>query len=69
MALLAYIIIRGSSDDVFFKFQEGQPIIESKFTSHVRAALLQSDYHMINLQVIASALELQQHLPGQELKT
>ena len=41
---MAYIIIRGSSDDAFFKFQEGQPIMESKFTSHVRADPLQSDY-------------------------
>ena len=39
-----------------------------EFTSHVRAALLQSDYHVTNLQVIASALELQQQLPGQELR-
>ena len=65
---MAYIITKGSSDDAFFKFQEGQPIIDSKFTSHVRAALLQSDYHMINLKVIASELELQQQLPGQELR-
>ena len=38
-AAVAYMVMRGSSNGPFFKFQDSQPLTKSKFTSHVRAAL------------------------------
>ena len=36
---VVYMVIMGSSDGAFFKYQNGQPLTKSKFISHVRIAL------------------------------
>ena len=38
-ATTSYMVSRGSSNGPFFKFQNGQPLTKSKFTSYVREAL------------------------------
>ena len=56
------MVTRGSSVGALFKIQDGQLLTISKFREQQR--LLQ----LINLKDIASALELQQQLPGQEIE-